>query len=66
MVELRVVQYGVTRERLASIVDSGGGWDVLHLSGHGGLGVFLLERPDGSEEGVRRRWAWARCRRSWG
>src|SRR6202044_1447956 len=31
MVELTVVQYGVTRERLAEIVDSGDGWDVLHL-----------------------------------
>ena len=50
MVELRVVQYGVTRERLASIVDSGDGWDVLHLSGHGGLGVFLLEHADGSPD----------------
>jgi tetratricopeptide (TPR) repeat protein len=52
MVELQVVQYGVTRERLASIVDSGGGWDVLHLSGHGGLGVFLLEHADGSPDPV--------------
>jgi tetratricopeptide (TPR) repeat protein len=52
MVELRVVQYGVTRERLAEIIDSGGGWDVLHLSGHGGLGMFLLEHADGSPDPV--------------
>ena len=38
MVELQVVQYGVTRERLAEIADSRDGWDVLHLSGHGPAG----------------------------
>ena len=51
-VELRVVQYGVTRERLAEIADSGDGWDVLHLSGHGTRGQFLLERLDGSPDYV--------------
>ena len=50
MVELTVVQYGVTRERLARIVDTGDGWDVLHLSGHGGAGAFLLEHADGSPD----------------
>jgi CHAT domain len=52
MVELTVVQYGVTRERLAEIVDTGDGWDVLHLSGHGGPGAFLLEHADGSPDPV--------------
>ena len=51
-VELRVVQYGVTRGRLAEIVDEGDGWDVLHLSGHGGRGQFLLEAVDGSPDPV--------------
>ncbi len=51
-VELRVVQYGVTREKLASIADSGDSWDVLHLSGHGGSGLFLLEQADGSPDPV--------------
>jgi tetratricopeptide (TPR) repeat protein len=51
-VELAVVQYGVTRERLARIAEVGDGWDVLHLSGHGGRGAFLLERPDGSPDPV--------------
>jgi hypothetical protein len=50
--ELTVVQYGVTREKLAQIVDTGDGWDVLHLSGHGGPGAFLLEHPDGSPDPV--------------
>jgi tetratricopeptide (TPR) repeat protein len=49
-VELRVVQYGVTRERLAEIADSGNGWDILHLAGHGGPGQFLLEHADGTPD----------------
>jgi CHAT domain len=52
VVELRVVQYGVTRQRLADIAGSGNGWDVLQLWGHGGPGVFVLEHADGSPDPV--------------
>jgi tetratricopeptide (TPR) repeat protein len=49
-VELRVVQYGATRERLADALLEEAGWDVVHLSGHGLAGGLLLEddagRPD--------------------
>jgi CHAT domain len=51
-VELTVVQYGATRERLAAVAEAGDGWDVLHLSGHGGRGQFLLEKADGSPDPV--------------
>jgi len=51
-IELAIAQYGVTREKLAEIVESGDGWDVLHLSGHGGRGQFLLEHDDGSPDPV--------------
>lgn len=51
-VELEFAQYGVTREMLADLAESGDGWDVLHLSGHGGAGQFLLERADGSPDPV--------------
>jgi hypothetical protein len=51
-VELQVVQYGATRRRLAEIADSEDGWDVLHLSGHGTAGVFLLENEDGTPDAV--------------
>jgi CHAT domain len=51
-VELRVVQYGATRQRLAAIAEAGPGWDVLHLFGHGGPGVFVLEHADGSPDTV--------------
>jgi len=47
-IELRLLQYGVTRERLSEVVGSGGGWDLVHLSGHGSRAGFALERPDGS------------------
>ena len=52
VVQLQVVQYGATRDRLAEIADDGDGWDVLHLSGHGAGGVFTLEREDGSPDPV--------------
>jgi tetratricopeptide (TPR) repeat protein len=51
-VELTVVQYGATRERLAAVAEAGDGWDVLHLSGHGGRGQFLLEKANGSPDPV--------------
>lgn len=51
-VELTVVQYGATRERLAAVAEAGDGWDVLHLSGHGGRGQFWLEKPNGSPDPV--------------
>jgi hypothetical protein len=52
MVELKIAQYGVTRKRLAEIAGTGDGWDVIHLSGHGTRGVFLLEHADGSPDRV--------------
>jgi hypothetical protein len=51
-VQLTVVQYGATQERLAAMAEAGDGWDVLHLSGHGGRGQFLLEKADGSPDPV--------------
>jgi tetratricopeptide (TPR) repeat protein len=32
-IELRVLQYGTTRERLRQVVQDPGGWDVVHVSG---------------------------------
>ncbi len=51
-VELRVLQYGVTRERLRTVMREGPGWDVVHISGHGGRGAFVLEHPDGKPDVV--------------
>jgi hypothetical protein len=49
-VQLRVLQYGVTRKLLATAVDDASGWDVLHVSGHGGAGVLVLEHEDGAPD----------------
>ncbi|MEU3986398.1 AAA family ATPase [Streptomyces sp. NPDC026672] len=51
-VELRVLQYGVTRESLREIAEEGPGWDVVHISGHGGPNVLTLEHEDGSPDEV--------------
>lgn len=51
-VELVVAQYGVTRAVMADLAESEDGWDVLHLSGHGAAGEFLLQNPDGSADPV--------------
>jgi hypothetical protein len=47
-VELHVLQYGVTRQRLEEALSDGRGWDVLHVSGHGLAGGLLLEQQDGT------------------
>jgi CHAT domain len=49
-IELRVLQYGVTRQTLADTAREAGGWDVLHLSSHGGVGSLALEHPDGTPD----------------
>lgn len=49
-IELRVVQYGVTREALAELLEAGAGWDVIHFSGHGLPGELALEKLDGHSD----------------
>jgi hypothetical protein len=51
-VELHVLQYGVTRERLRDTLEQGEGWDVIHFSGHGMPGALVLELPDGRPDTV--------------
>ena len=50
--DLRVLQYGATAERLREALDEAEGWDVVHLAGHGAPGRLMLEdeagRPTGS------------------
>lgn len=50
-VELRVVQYGVTRKRLGAILAEHA-WDIVHLAGHGKPGSLALEGDNGSAEPV--------------
>ncbi|SDL50030.1 hypothetical protein SAMN05660642_00055 [Geodermatophilus siccatus] len=51
-VQLRVLQYGVTRDALQRAVDDRGGWDVLHVSGHAAAGTLVLEREDGAPDPI--------------
>ena len=53
-VELRVLQYGATRDRLRDALAEAEGWDIVHISGHGLPGGLYLERPDGSPDLIGR------------
>ena len=50
--DVRVLQYGVTRERLRGVVEEAEGWDIIHISGHGAPGELLLETSDGKPDKV--------------
>ena len=45
-----MLQYGATRARLREVTADRGGWDVVHLSGHGGAGSFVLETAEGGPD----------------
>ena len=51
-VDVQVLQYGVTRDRLRALLAAADGWDVVHISGHGAPGELFLERADGSPDPV--------------
>ncbi|MBV9139480.1 MAG: CHAT domain-containing protein [Pseudonocardiales bacterium] len=51
-VDVRVLQYGVTRERLSEILNEPEGWDIVHMSSHGEPGKLFLEKDDGSADPV--------------
>ncbi|WP_105972911.1 CHAT domain-containing protein [Streptomyces geranii] len=52
-VEVRTLQYGVTRERLREVLARPAGWDLVHVSGHGAPGELLLETDAGHPDRVR-------------
>jgi hypothetical protein len=47
-IELRIVQYGATRETLRAALEEDPGWDIVHFSGHGLAGELALEKEDGA------------------
>ena len=49
-IELRILQYGVTRQQLDEVLDGGNGWDLIHFSGHGLPAGLILEKEDGSTD----------------
>ena len=50
--DVRVLQYGVTRDRLRDVLADEEGWDVIHVSGHGSPGQLLLETGEGRPDRV--------------
>jgi hypothetical protein len=49
-IELRVLQYGATRQRLEEALLEQAGWDVVHLSGHGLPAGLILEDNAGRHD----------------
>ncbi|MEV4352265.1 CHAT domain-containing protein [Actinoplanes sp. NPDC049596] len=51
-VELRTLQYGVTRQTLREALADPAGWDILHVAGHGRAGRLFLEKDDDTRDPV--------------
>ncbi len=51
-IEPRILQYGATREILRDALLEAEGWDVIHLSCHGGQGSLLLETDQGETDEI--------------
>src|SRR5262245_29836669 len=51
-VDLRILQYGATRDTLRDALEEAEGWDVVHLSGHGDRGELLLEDDRGGSDPI--------------
>jgi hypothetical protein len=50
--DIRVLQYGVTRDRLRDILQEAEGWDIIHVSGHGSPGRLVLETDVGTPDPI--------------
>jgi tetratricopeptide (TPR) repeat protein len=50
--DVKALQYGVTRGKLRGILAEGEGWDIIHISGHGVPGEFVLETADGRPDRI--------------
>jgi hypothetical protein len=51
-IDLTVLQYDVSRDRLREKLEEGAGWDIVHFSGHGLVDGLVLEGPDGRQQTV--------------
>ena len=50
--DVRVLQYGVTRQSLQAVLEEPEGWDFIHISGHGTPGSLVLETVAGQPDRV--------------
>jgi tetratricopeptide (TPR) repeat protein len=51
-IELHVLHYGATRDRLSQRLSDPQGWDIVHLAGHGRPGELLTDDGHGRSETV--------------
>ncbi|WP_037684996.1 tetratricopeptide repeat protein [Streptomyces durhamensis] len=51
-IELHVLHYGVTRQRLSERLPDPEGWDIVHLAGHGRPGELFTDDGHGRSETV--------------
>jgi CHAT domain len=51
-IDLSVLQYDVTRDRLRDMLEDGDGWDIVHFSGHGLVDGLVLEGTEGTQDTV--------------
>lgn len=51
-IELRILQYGTTRQTFRQACTDPSGWGVVHVSGHGEAAGIILETPDSAPDPV--------------
>lgn len=54
-IDLRILQYGATRETLRDVLAEKDGWDLIHFSGHGSRALLALEKDDGTLDPINSR-----------
>ncbi|WP_155126546.1 hypothetical protein [[Actinomadura] parvosata] len=52
-IELKVLQYGVTRDRLLAVIQEHPHWDVVHIASRGSGDVLPLVTADGRADSIR-------------
>jgi hypothetical protein len=50
--DIKVLKYGVTRDRLRDVLQEAEGWDIIHVSGHGTPGPLVLETAAGAPDQI--------------
>ncbi len=51
-IDLRILQYGATRETLRNVLAEEDGWDLIHFSGHGDRTLLVLEDDEGTQDPI--------------
>ncbi len=51
-IDLRILQYGTTRDTLRNVLAEEDGWDLIHFSGHGDRALLVLEDDEGTQDPI--------------